>query len=80
MSPCFLLMCRMCRLICHSIPELWLLVAGEAMSYSARIKDLFKRYGKIGVAVHLGVYGATFAGTQEGPSALWLLSSCAAMA
>ena len=35
------------------------------MSYSARIKDLFKRYGKIGVAVHLSVYGATFAGVQS---------------
>ena len=35
------------------------------MSYSERVKDLFKRYGKIGVAVHLGVYGATFAGKSS---------------
>ena len=50
------------------------------MSYSARIRDLFKRYGKIGVAVHLGIYGATFAGIQEAPSALELISYAAVIA
>ena len=32
------------------------------MSYSAKIKDLFRKYGKVGIAVHLTVYASTLAG------------------
>ncbi|KAK9811822.1 hypothetical protein WJX72_010864 [[Myrmecia] bisecta] len=30
--------------------------------YSSRVRDLFKKYGKVGVGVHLTIYAATLAG------------------
>lgn len=35
------------------------------MSYSDRIKDLFKKYGRVGVGVHLAIYAATISGRRE---------------
>ena len=32
------------------------------MSYSSKIKELFKNYGRVGVAVHLTIYASTLAG------------------
>ena len=32
------------------------------MTYSAKIKELFKKYGRVGVGVHLTVYAITISG------------------
>lgn len=32
------------------------------MSYSEKIKDLFKKYGRVGLGVHLAIYAATISG------------------
>jgi len=32
------------------------------MSYSEKIKDLFRKYGRVGLGVHLAIYAATISG------------------
>ena len=39
-------------------------------SYSSKIKDLFRKYGKVGVAVHLTIYASTLAGQPHQVSRL----------
>jgi hypothetical protein len=34
------------------------------MSYSDKIKDLFRKYGRVGVGVHLAIYAATISGAS----------------
>ena len=41
------------------------------MSYSAQIKELFKKYGKVAIGVHLTIYAATLSGAPVTVSALF---------
>ena len=34
----------------------------DVMSYTQRIRDLFRKYGKVGLGVHLAIYTATLSG------------------
>ena len=40
------------------------------MSYSAQIKELFKKYGKVAIGVHLTIYAATLSGGPVAAKAL----------
>ena len=35
------------------------------MSYTIKVKDLFKKYGKVAIGVHLTVYAATLTGASS---------------
>ena len=35
------------------------------MTYSDRIKEVFKKYGRVGVGVHLAIYAATISGSSK---------------
>ncbi len=35
------------------------------MSYTSKVKELFKKYGKVAIGVHLSVYAATLTGASS---------------